>query len=141
MASLAFWDSFQFRNVCFVQFIVFSLHLYVKKAFEKGNKAVKRLIFPSKHSGCAKTYVRLSWTGTNVVQTCKPFSWLVHGTSTFLTGKNTETVKNWLQIAVELVFLPLTFAMQNFPVFRRFWQLQLTMCYYALIPLSPFAYL
>ena len=142
MAFLAFWDSFQFRNVYILcNLLFFAFYLYVKKVFKKIYKPIRRQTFPSKHSGCAKTYVRLSGTGTNVVQTCQPLSWLVHGTSTFLTRKITETVKNWLQIAVELVFLPLTFAMQNLPVFGRFWQLQLTMCYYALIPLSSFVYL
>ena len=29
-------------------------------------------------TGCAKTYVRLSWTGRNLVLTCKPLTWLVH---------------------------------------------------------------
>ena len=140
MAFLAFWNSFwNVYNLC--NFLFFPCNLYVKEAFKKINKPIKRLTFPSKHWGCAKTYVRLSGTGRNVVQTCKPLSWLVHGTSTFLTRKNTETVKNWLQIAVEFVFLPIRFAMQKLPVFGRFWQLQLTICYYALIPLSSFVYL
>ena len=126
--SLPFEILFSFRMCIFFAIYCFSLLFICKKGiFKKGNKPIKRLTFPSKHSGC----VWLSGTGRNVVQTCKPLSWLVHGTSTFLTRKNTETVKNWLQIAVELVFLPLTFAMPNLPVFGRFWQLQLTMCYYA----------
>ena len=88
MAFLAFWDSFQFRNVYILcNLFFFAFHLYVKEAFKKSNKPIKRLTFPSKHSGCAKTYVRLPGIGWNVVQTCKPLSWLVHGTSAFLTRK------------------------------------------------------
>jgi len=56
-------------------------------------------------TGCTKTYVRLSGTGRNLVQTCKPFTQLVRGTSSFLIRKNTGTVENWLQIKVELKFM------------------------------------
>ena len=56
-------------------------------------------------SGCAKTYVRWSRMGRNLVQTCKPLTWLVYGTSTFLIRKNTGTIENWLQITVELKFI------------------------------------
>ena len=51
--------------------------------------------------GCAKTYVRLSGTGRNLVRTCNPLTRLVHGTRTFLIRKNKETVENSLEITVE----------------------------------------
>ena len=56
-------------------------------------------------SACAKTCVRFSGTGRNLVRTCKPLTRLVHGTSSFLIRKNTATVENWLQITVELKFM------------------------------------
>ena len=60
---------------------------------------------PQGLSRCAKTYVRFSGTGGNLVRTCKPLKWLVCGTGTFLIRKNTQTVeKNWLQVTVELKF-------------------------------------
>ena len=43
----------------------------------------------------------LSSTGRNSVRKCKPLTWLVCGTSTFLIQKNKETV----QINVELKFI------------------------------------
>ena len=54
-------------------------------------------------AGCAKTFVRLSGTGRSlhVVRTCKPLTWLVCGTSTFLITKK----KDCLQITVELKFI------------------------------------
>ena len=54
-------------------------------------------------AGCAKTYVRLSGTGRNLVQTCIPLTWLFCGTSTFLIRKNKETAENCLQITVKFI--------------------------------------
>ena len=60
-------------------------------------------ILSKKTAGCAKTYVRSSGTGRNLLWTCKPLTWLLRETSTFLIRKNMETVENWLQITVELL--------------------------------------
>ena len=68
------------------------------------NVADLNLTLDMARTGCTKTYVRLSRTGRNLVQTCKPLAWLVCGTSSFLIRKNTGTVENWLQIKVEFKF-------------------------------------
>ena len=69
------------------------------------NVADLNLTLDMARTGCTKTYVRLSRTGRNLVQTCKPLAWLVCGTSSFLIRKNTGTVENWLQIKVEFKFM------------------------------------
>ena len=56
-------------------------------------------------TGCTETYVRLTWTGRKLVLLCKPLTWLVYRTSTFLIRKNKETVENCLQITLELKFV------------------------------------
>ena len=57
------------------------------------------------NSGRAKTYVRLFGTRRKLVRTCKPLTWLVCGTTTFLMRKNKEIVANCHQITVELKFI------------------------------------
>ena len=69
------------------------------------NVADLNLTLDMPRTGCTKTYVRLSRTGRNLVHTCKPLTWLVRGTSSFLIRKNTGTVENWLQIKVEFKFM------------------------------------
>ena len=69
------------------------------------NVANLNLTLDMARTGCTKTYVRLSRTGRNLVQTCKPLAWLVCGRSSFLIRKNTGTVENWLQIKVEFKFM------------------------------------
>ena len=50
-----------------------------------------------------QNYVWLSGTGRNFVGICKPLTWLVCGTSTFLIRKNTETVEKWLTVELKLI--------------------------------------
>ena len=60
---------------------------------------------PPPYPGYAKTYVRLSRTGRNLVWTCQPLAWIFCGTGTVLIRKNKETVENYLQIMAELIFI------------------------------------
>ena len=57
-------------------------------------------------TGYTKTYVWLSRTGKNLVRICKPLTWLVHRTSTFLIRKIKETKKksssNYSSIKIHL---------------------------------------
>ena len=50
---------------------------------------------PQSKAGHQNLYVRLSGTGRNLVRTCEPSTWLVHGTSSFLIEKKTKTFENW----------------------------------------------
>ena len=43
--------------------------------------------------------------GRNLVQMCKPLTWLIRGTRSFLIRKNTGTVENWFQIKLEYKFM------------------------------------
>ena len=59
-------------------------------------------------SGCTKTYVRLSGTGRSSVRTCKPLTWLVHGTSTFFIRRKKyrnswKLTSNYSRIEIYLI--------------------------------------
>ena len=72
------------------------LKVFFSKIYYKETVLAYKCMKTSFHhsSGCAKTYVRLSGTGRNLVRTWKPLTWFVRGTSTFLIFNRQKKNRN-----------------------------------------------